>query len=235
MSDEEVFAPTIGVEDDHVDTKLSLFDGDDGGLTLDQRRCLIVVLKHPIITDDRAEWATLVRDSRIIKSRLNDLFLDLVIDRERGIAYKVQIRSGEVGYVPPLLRDAAFTREETVLLVVLRQRHLAAKGSGLPRAHVDREELLAGIDMFRPARSTDRVGEAKRAASAVDSLARAGILVKAGSDDRFLISEVIERLLSIDKLYELLAWLKAQNAPGTPRDDEGPEASVAFDDEEDAE
>jgi hypothetical protein len=176
-----------------------------------------------------------VRDSRIIKSRLNDLFLDLVIDRERGIAYKVQIRSGEFGYVPPLLRDAAFTREETVLLVVLRQRHLAAKGSGLPRAHVDREELLAGIDMFRPARSTDRVGEAKRAASAVDSLARAGILVKAGSDDRFLISEVIERLLSIEKLYELLAWLKTQNTPGTLRDDDGPEASIAFDDEEDAE
>jgi hypothetical protein len=89
--------------------------------------------------------------------------------------------------------------------------------------------------MFRPARSTDRVGEAKRAASAVDSLARAGILVKAGSDDRFLISEVIERLLSIEKLYELLAWLKTQNTPGTLRDDDGPEASIAFDDEEDAE
>ena len=90
MSDEEVFAPTIGVEDDHVDTSLSLFDGDDGGLTLDQRRCLVVLLKHPIVTDERAEWSTLVRDTRIIKSRLNDLFLDLVIDRERGIAYKVQ-------------------------------------------------------------------------------------------------------------------------------------------------
>ena len=59
--------------------------------------------------------------------------------------------------------------------------------------------------------------------------------MKAGSDDRFLISEVIERLLSIEKLYELLAWLKSQNAPGTPRDDEGPEASAWLDDEEEAE
>jgi hypothetical protein len=46
---------------------------------------------------------------------------------------------------------------------------------------------------------------------------------------------VIERLLSIEKLYELLAWLKTQNTPGTLRDDDGPEASIAFDDEEDAE
>ena len=101
MSDDSAFAPTVSVEDDHDDTRLTLFEGDDGELTLDQRRCLIVILKHPVVADERAEWATLVRDSRVIKSRLNDLFLDLVIDRERGIAYKVQIRSGEFGFVRP--------------------------------------------------------------------------------------------------------------------------------------
>jgi len=219
MSDDSAFAPPVSVEDDHDDTRLTLFEGDDGDLTLDQRRCLVVILKHPVVTDDRAEWATLVRDPRVIKSRLNDLFLDLVIDRERGIAYKVQIRSGEFGSVPPLLRDAAFTREETILLVVLRQRHLAARGSGLPRAHVDRDELVSAIDSFRPASATDQAGDQKRSAAAVDALVRSGVLSKAGSDDRFVISDVIERMLSVDRLHELHAWLKEQNTPGASRND----------------
>ncbi|MGW9113686.1 DUF4194 domain-containing protein [Microbacterium sp. NPDC055683] len=237
--DDDPFVAATAVEDAPDDSRLSLFDGDDGALTLEQRRCLVVLIKHPIVTDDRDEWATLVRDHRLIKSRLNDLFLDLVIDRDRGVAYKVQIRSEASGYVPPLLRDATYTREETILLAFLRQRHLAERGSGLPQAHVDRDDCLSAVVPFRPARATDRAGDAKKAAAAVDSLVKTGILVKADSDDRFAISDVIETLLPLEKLRLIQQWLADQNRPENAqrRLDEGeaePDAPEPEADEDDA-
>lgn len=214
---DDAFTVADPIEDAPDDTRLSLFEGDEGMLTLEQRRCLVVVLKHQIITDDRDEWPVLVRDARLIRSRLNDLFLDLVIDRDRGVAYKVQIRSDASGYVPPLLRDTAYTREETVLLAHLRQRHLAERGSGHPHAHIDRDDCLAAVAQFRPATATDRSGDEKKAGAAVDALVKAGILVKADGDDRFLISPVIETLLPIDRLRVIQEWLAEQNRPENAR------------------
>ena len=238
---DDAFTTPDAIENAPDDTALSLFDGDDGMLTLEQRRCLVVMLKHQIITDEREEWPVLLRDARLIKSRLNDLFLDLVIDRDRGVAYKVQIRSDASGYVPPLLRDSAYTREETVLLAHLRQRHLAERGSGRPHAHLDRDDCLAAVAQFRPAHATDRSGDEKKAGAAVDSLVKAGILVKADGDDRFLISPVIETLLPIDRLRVIQEWLAEQNRPENalrrriePAADEPEDAPQDEDDEEDA-
>jgi hypothetical protein len=235
---EDAFVEVGAVEDIPDDSQLSLFDGDDGMLTLDQRRCLVVLLKHPIVTDDRDEWATLMRDTRVIKSRLNDLFLDLVIDRDRGVAYKVQIRSEEAGYVPPLLRDAAYTREETILLAFLRQRHLAEVGAGRSHVHVDRDDCLAAVALHRPQHATDRSGDEKKARAAVESLLKAGILARADADDRFLVSAVIETLLPLDRLRVIQEWLAEQNSPENAlrrRDGEADEAPAEVQDDGSAE
>lgn len=236
---EDAFVGASAVEDIPDDSQLSLFDGDDGMLTLDQRRCLVVLLKHPLVTDDRGEWTTLMRDTRVIKSRLNDLFLDLVIDRDRGVAYKVQIRSEEAGYVPPLLRDAAYTREETILLAFLRQRHLAEAGAGRSQVHVERDDCLAAVALHRPPRATDRSGDEKKARAAVDSLVKAGILMRTDADDRFLVSAAIETLLPLARLRVIQDWLAEQNSPENARrrqhDEAASGASEADDeDEEDA-
>ncbi|MGO1307837.1 MAG: hypothetical protein ACTMIH_10535, partial [Microbacterium gubbeenense] len=74
----------------------------------------------------------------------------------------------------------------------------------------------------------DQAGDQKRSAAAVDALVRSGVLAKAGSDDRFVISDVIERMLSIDRLHELHAWLKEQNSPDAVR----PAASDDIDEED---
>jgi hypothetical protein len=70
-------------DDANEGSSLSLFEGDEGALTLGQRRTLLSVLKHRFITPDRypAEWRTLVECEQLIRSRLNDLFLDLHLGR----------------------------------------------------------------------------------------------------------------------------------------------------------
>ena len=70
----------------------SLFEGDEGGLTVEQRRTLVLLLKHRYISAalQPAEWQTLLRSHSLLKSRLNDVFLDLHIDLHYEVAFKRQ-------------------------------------------------------------------------------------------------------------------------------------------------
>jgi hypothetical protein len=196
----------------------SLFEGDEGGLTVEQRRTLVLLLKHRYISAalQPAEWRTLLTSQSVLKSRLNDLFLDLHVDLHYEVAFKRQA-VGEGGErFPTLLHDVAYTREETILLVLLRQRFRSERAAGVDIVLVDRDNLVDNVAHFRPEYATDRFGDARRATAAVDSLAKARVLLKTSDPDRFRISAVIEVLLPIERLTELLQWLVEQNAADLP-------------------
>ena len=61
------------------DTSVSLFEGDEGGLEYAQRLALVTLLKQRFISSRThpRDWRVLVEHERVIRSRLNDLFLDL--------------------------------------------------------------------------------------------------------------------------------------------------------------
>lgn len=195
-------------------SSVALFEGDEGGLELDQRRALVVVLKQRFITGRThpREWRALTRNPRPIRARLNDLFLDLHLDAERGVAYKRQVSPEGGGRpFPTLLYDAPWGREDTILLVYLRSRFRSEQAAGAEKVFVDREDMLEFIEQHRPAHATDQAGDAKRAAKAIEALYRAGLLIGPSTADRFEVSNAIEVLLSMEKLTELLAWLRQQN------------------------
>lgn len=196
---------------------LSLFEGDEGGLTLEQRKTLVSLLRHRYISASQqpSEWGTLMESEVVIKSRLHDLFLDLHVDPRYEVAFKRQAQPEGGGRFPTLLRDVAYSREETILLVFLRQRFRSERAGGQETVLVDLDELVENVAHFRPEHATDRSGNARRAANAVESLIKARILLKTGDPDRFRISPVIEVLLPIERLGELLEWLIAQNGEET--------------------
>lgn len=202
-----------GCNDADEGSSLSLFEGDEGTLTLGQRKALLLVLKHRFITPDRypAEWHTLLECEHLIRSRLNDLFLDLHLDREHQVAFKRQATPEGGGKFPTLLHDVAYTREETILLVFLRQRFRSERADGADEVIVDREELLSQVTTFRPPTATNIAGDRKRTDNAIDALKRAGILVRTTDEQRLRISPVIEVLLPLERLRELLDWLLAAN------------------------
>src|SRR5487761_501137 len=204
---------TDGETDEGAPSSLSLFEGDEGGLTLEQRKALVSLLKHRYISAARqpAEWRTLLESQLPLKSRLNDLFLDLHIDRAHQVAFKRQATPEGEGRFPTLLHDIAYTREETILLVFLRQRFRSERAYGVDEVFIDREELLAQVGHFRPAHATDQFGDTRKSENALDSLRRAGILFKTADEHRFQVSPVIEVLLPLPRLAELLDWLLGEN------------------------
>ena len=195
------------------DASVSLFEGDEGGLEYSQRHALVTLLKQRFISarTHPRDWRVLVEHERVLRSRLNDLFLDLAIDRGREVAWKRQAISETGSRFPTLLYDAAWSREETLVLVHLRDRLRAGLASGDARVFIDRDDILDYIASFRPTHATDEAGDEKRARNAVAGIVKAGLLIGSVGDDRYEISEAVEPLLPIELLQELLEALRRAN------------------------
>ncbi|WP_110240034.1 DUF4194 domain-containing protein [Nocardioides gilvus] len=195
---------------------VSIFEGDEGGLEFVQRRALVTLLKQRFISarTHPGEWQVLTEHERLLRSRLNDLFLDLQIDRSREVAWKRQATSETGGRFPTLLHDVPWSREETLVLVHLRDRLRAGQASGDTRVFIDREDVVDHVASFRPSHATDESGDEKRARNAVLSIVKSGLLIGAATDDRYEISEAVEPLLPLELLQELLEALQRANTVG---------------------
>ena len=77
----------------------TLFMGDCGELALDTRRALVQLLAGPSLDGRRHPklWLILVRDEGVIRRRLAELFLELVIDRDVLVAFTRQADTGDLG------------------------------------------------------------------------------------------------------------------------------------------
>lgn len=192
---------------------VSLFEGDEGELEHGQRHALITLLKQRFISarTHPRDWQVLVAHERLLRSRLNDLFLELQVDRVREVAWKRQAVPETGPRFPTLLHDTAWTREETLVLVHLRDRLRAGLAGGDTRVYVDRDDLLDHVASFRPTHATDESGDEKRARNAVAAVQKAGLLIPTASEERFEVSEAVESLLPLELLVELLAALREAN------------------------
>ena len=194
-----------------------LFPGDVGQLSLEVRETLITLLKRRYVSADRhpTDWRIVLENEATLQTRLNDMFLELVIDRDYEVAYKRQALSGTGTKFATLLYDKEYNREETVLLVHLRRLIRSSQKAGDDRVFVDRGELVEEVANYRPASATNHVRDERAANNAVDSLLKNDILLRTPEADRYRVSPIIEVLLPVDRIKQLADWLKAEN--GTQR------------------
>jgi len=227
------FIDPVGMDQDPDE----LFAGDRGVLDPEVRRVLVRLLQRRFLLADRnrGEWAVLMDHQHTIESRLNDLFVRLVVDHERGVAYKEQVRSDELE-VPILLRDEAYSRAETLVLVHLRTVYQRESTAGESSARVDIEEVEQTVLTYFAEADGSTARRQKAIRAAVSRLRNDGIIDEE-SEGRYRISPLVEILLSSERLRELRDWLDAQTADAEPLDlddelDEDPESDA---DEADAE
>lgn len=208
------FIAPVPMEEDPAE----LFAGDSGTLDADVRRVLVRLLQRRFLVADRnrAQWRTLLENQQVIESRLHDLFVHLVVDHDRGIAYKKQVRSAELD-VPVLLRDDAYSRAETLVLVHLRTVFQRERGAGETSVRVDVEEIeQTALTYFDPD-DTNVASHQREIRAAVARLAKEG-LIEEESEGRFRVTPLVEAVLSNERLTELRAWL-AQQVRGAVEED----------------
>lgn len=208
------FITTVAMENDPDE----VFAGDRGVLDPAVRRVLVRLLQRRFVSAERnkEDWLVLVDNQQLIESRLHDLFVRLVVDVERGVAYKQQVRSDELD-VPILLRDEAYSRSETLVLVYLRTVYQRESTAGEPFARVDVEEVEQTVLTYFTEADGDIARRQKAIRGALVRLRHEGI-VDEESEGRYRISPLIEIVLSAERLRELADWLR-QQAPDAVKED----------------
>ena len=101
----------------------AVFPGDTGRIPHETRRVLVQLLLGPAVDGRRQSnlWSVLLRDETVIRERLHELFLELVIDYDQKVAFTRQVAADDTD-IPILLRRAHLTFLESVLILFLRQR-----------------------------------------------------------------------------------------------------------------
>ncbi|WP_277211576.1 DUF4194 domain-containing protein [Isoptericola croceus] len=185
-----------------------LFPGDTGTLDPEARRVLVQLLRRRHLSQAKnpARWRALLEHQGAIESRLHDLFIHLVVDHDRGLAYKRQVRSGELD-VPVLLRDESYSRAETVLLVHLRTASQRVYGAGEEAARVDREELEQTALTYLDRDENNVSARQREIRAAIQRLEKEGFLVEE-SEGRYVVTGLVDVVLSVERVTELVEWLR---------------------------
>ncbi|WP_183622693.1 DUF4194 domain-containing protein [Pseudoclavibacter helvolus] len=201
----------------------SLWRGDTGTLSEGSRRALLEVLKGPYLSGSQQPkiWASLVADETSVRSRLHDLFLELVIDRTDEFAFVRKIETQEID-APSALRSERLAFIDTTMLLVLRQLLLA--GQGERRVIIDKDEVFERLDIYRG--DSDESTFARNLNAAWGRMQNKLRILHPAGDDRYEISPVVKFLVDEDEVAALTAEFQrlgstsesAASAPATITD-----------------
>lgn len=194
----------MSLPEDTVAAPVTLFEGDSGELELETRRVLVQLLAGPSLDGRRHVklWPVLVRDEALIRRRLSELFLELVMDLDLQVAFTRQADAGDLE-TPVLLRRAQLTFLDSIMLLYLRQRLTQADAQG-ERAVISVDEIVEHMSVYERSTNTDRAGFNKRIQASIEKIKTHSILQKIrASEDRFEISPTLKLLFSAEAIQSL--------------------------------
>ena len=206
------------MEDDYVHTSIggdNLWDSDAGTLSFDSRRALVQLLQGPLVRAEQHPpiWKAILSDETALRQRLADMFLDLVVDEDAGIAFTRiansgnPIRVGKEHYVdmPHVLRVKTLTIIDTVVLLDLRTRlGLAVPGE---RVIVDQEELRENASQFRALDDRDEATFNRRFDASLDRMRRDySLLGDTETEGRYEVSPALKHIFDA----QTVAGIKAE-------------------------
>lgn len=213
----------------------ALFAGDTGELPLDTRRVLVHLLLGPSLDAERQTklWPVLLRDERVLRARLHELFLELVVDREQRVAFTRQVVDA-ASDVPVLLRRAALTFVQSALVLFLRQQLTQADARG-ERAVVSLEEMHEHLRVFERDQDVDRAKFERQAHGAVEKAVQLNLIRRLrGEDERYEVSPALKLLFPAEEIQALTETYARLSLRPSSAELGGEGASVRPGDEEDA-
>lgn len=181
-----------------------LWDGDTGTLREQSRRAVVQLLRGPYLAARRHPqlWNAVLGDEQAIRSKLADLFLDLVVDAEAEVAFVRNVVQ-ETFDAPKVVRSAPLTFMDTALLLHLRQQLLQAGGG--ERVIVGADELADQLQVYRGRDNADPALFGKRINASWTKLEKYGILARTSTEGRFEISPVLRLIFGAEEITAVQA------------------------------
>lgn len=192
----------------------ALSETDRGRLPEGSRRALVKLVQGPYLMRSAHPnlWPALLADEDGIRERLGDLFLDLALDVEAGLAF-VRAMTAPDRDLPKTIRSIPMTFIDTALLIHLREL-LLRSDSGTARVFVGRDEIDDHLAAFRAGENTDHVTYGRRVNASVEKMKKASILLSSKEEDRYEVSPVLAMVFDADAVLGVTAELRRIAAGG---------------------
>lgn len=207
-----------------IETPEGLWSGDTGGLPDRTRRVLLRLIGGPYLSGAREAqlWSVLLSDEAVIRSRLADLYLELVIDRGEEFAF---VRNAPSEEAPRAVRAQPLTFLDTAMLLVLRQTLLSEEGRG--RVYVGQAEVFEQLAVYRTP-DRDEKDFATRLNSSWNKMQNKLRVLHPSGEERAEISPVLRLIVDADQVRAITAeYRRIADDGGTAS-----EANHAVDDED---
>ena len=130
-----------------------------------------------------------------LASRLADLFLELCVDQEAGVAFAHNVSTDE-REVPKAARSNAMTLLDTIMVLTLRKE---LQMGGANRVFIGQGELFEQLAQYRNLTKQDQSGYQDRLKASWNRLVDYRILIRSDAEDRFEISPVLKLIFGTEE------------------------------------
>ena len=183
-----------------------LWEGDTGTLTFGSRKALVQLLKGPMVNalQHVEVWRAITTDQEALNAVLNNLFLELVLDEDAGVAFtrpanggqEVSVGNNKTEAMPKVLRTETLSHFDTLIILILRQElTMAPPGE---RVIVDREEIREQVLLYRVDEERDEAKLAKRFDAAFRRIVDYSLAKKTETPERFEVSPALRQIFDAD-------------------------------------
>lgn len=176
---------------------MHLWEGDAGTLPHDARSALLRLVRGPYISElnDLAQWRALLNYTEPIKSHLANMFLDLIVDAESGVAFAKNI-SVDGKEFPKAATSYTLTLLDTIMVLLLRKELQTAAA---PRVFIGQADLFLQMNQYRNIAKMDQAAYLKALERSWSRLEERRLLVKSDVEGRYEISPVLKLVFGAEE------------------------------------
>jgi hypothetical protein len=163
----------------------------------------------------RVAWEGILASEDDLRARLDEMYLDLVVDHEAEVAFKRQQDGDDVPRV--LRREKALTRDASFVLIFLRREYAFADPGDGPVV-ITRDQIGEFLRAYREDGDTDDARFSRRVGAAINTLVKPWQILEPDPavDYLFTVSPVAVPLVGVDEMRRLEAAFRKATAGPEP-------------------
>ena len=195
--------------DEDDDDASGLWPGDTGELPFNVRRVLVALFRGPCLRRDRHPklWRVLLTNEAVIRSRVSDLILDLLLDEEAGVAMLRRAETGDLK-APSLLHTQRLNFLDSCALLELREKMMRNAGAADERTVVTPEEIAEALKLYDRTAFKDEQAFRRHVSGVVSRLTARRLLLPLRGTSALEVSPTLPRLFTADDVAKLTAAYK---------------------------
>jgi hypothetical protein len=172
-------------------------------------------------------WDGILTYENDLRTRLDEMYLDLIVDHEAEVAFKRQQDGDDVPRV--LRRERALTRDASFVLIFLRREYAFADPDDGPVV-ITREQIGEFLRAYREEGDSDDARFSRRVDAAINALVKPWQILEpdTAAEYLFTVSPVVVPLVGVDEMHRFEgAFSQAAAGPGSHGDTDDAEETVS--------